>query len=81
MEKEIKCSKCNIGTLKKCEYEGRIVLGCDECRYFEELPTIDLLVKDLFKMVYMWGRVGVKVDHTAPAYQSSIKALLNHKEK
>lgn len=32
--------------------------------------------KDLFKMVYDWGRVGIVVDYHAPAFQSELKKLL-----
>jgi hypothetical protein len=36
----------------------------------------DLPGEELFKMVYQWGRVGVVVDHNAPAFQSELRALL-----
>jgi len=35
----------------------------------------DKLKKELFAMVYMWGRSWIVVDHTAPAFSSSIKEI------
>lgn len=34
------------------------------------------LEDELFKMVYQWGRVGVVVDLTAPAFQDILKEVL-----
>lgn len=36
--------------------------------------------KTIFDMVYQWGRVGVVVDYTAPAYQDEIKKLITQPE-
>ena len=33
-------------------------------------------IKELFKMVYQWGRVGLVVDETAPAFQSALTTLI-----
>lgn len=33
------------------------------------------LQKKIFEMVYQWGRVGIVVDHTAPAYKDLIDQL------
>jgi hypothetical protein len=32
--------------------------------------------KELFDMVYQWGRVGVVTDHTCNAYQEKLKELI-----
>jgi hypothetical protein len=37
-----------------------------------DLPSIE---EELFKMVYQWGRVGIVVDYTAPAYQQMLGRL------
>lgn len=33
------------------------------------------LIKEMFEMVYQWGRVGIVVDENCPAYKSVIKKL------
>ncbi len=39
--KEIPCPKFGCcGTLEPCIYNGREVLGCDECSEFQELPVV-----------------------------------------
>ena len=35
-----------------------------------------ILVSELFKMVYQWGRVGVVVDSSAPAFQEQLKEVI-----
>jgi hypothetical protein len=35
-----------------------------------------ILVSELFKMVYQWGRVGVVVDSSAPAFQEQLKQVI-----
>lgn len=34
------------------------------------------IIKEIFDMVYAWGRVGIVVDENAPAYRNTIKELL-----
>jgi hypothetical protein len=34
-------------------------------------------VKELFDMVYQWGRVGIVVDFRSPAFQKVIKKIKN----
>lgn len=41
----------------------------------------ELLKKQLFQMIYQWGRVGVVVDETAPAYQDLLIELLKALEQ
>lgn len=33
-------------------------------------------VKELFDMVYQWGRVGVVCDYTCPAYQDTVNDII-----
>jgi hypothetical protein len=33
-------------------------------------------IEKLFRMVYMWGRVGIVVDENAPAFRTSLKDLV-----
>ena len=35
-----------------------------------------ILVSELFRMVYQWGRVGVVVDSSAPAFQEQLKEVI-----
>jgi hypothetical protein len=37
--------------------------------------------KELFDMVYQWGRVGIVTDHKCPAFQDKIKALKVRKDR
>ena len=37
------------------------------------------IAKEIYEMVYMWGRMSFKIDHTTPAYQSEIGRLLGNK--
>lgn len=34
-------------------------------------------VKELFDMVYQWGRVGIVVDFRSPAFQKAVKEIKN----
>ena len=34
-------------------------------------------IADLFNMVYMWGRIGVRVTETAPAFRAGVGLLFN----
>lgn len=38
--------------------------------------TCTCVERQLFNMVYQWGRVGIVADWTAPAFQSTIQALI-----
>jgi len=31
------CPRCFRGTLAICHVEGKAVMGCDECKYYEEI--------------------------------------------
>ncbi len=35
------------------------------------------LEKELFDMVYAWGRIGIVVDFTAPAFQDKLQEFIN----
>jgi hypothetical protein len=35
-----------------------------------------VLVSELFRMVYQWGKVGVVVDSSAPAFQEQLKEVI-----
>lgn len=37
--------------------------------------------KELFDMVYQWGRVGIVTDHKCPAYRDAVKALKTWEDK
>lgn len=41
----------------------------------------DLDIKELFDMVYQWGRVGVVVDYTAPAFVSTLADIIKDRQK
>lgn len=45
-----------------------------------EVLTVEQASKELFDMVYQWGRVSIKVDHTAPAFIEAIKAVRRAKK-
>lgn len=55
-------------------YKGHNVATCMDCG--SVLQPADNIARDLFKMVYDWGRVGIVVDYHAPAFQSELKKLL-----
>lgn len=37
---------------------------------------LKIIKKELFNMVYMWGKIGIVVDENAPAFQSLIKSII-----
>lgn len=37
------------------------------------------LEKELFNMVYQWGKIGVQVDYRAPAFQTVLNQLMGKK--
>ena len=46
----------------------------EEADYYEGHEEEDPpLEKELFDMVYQWGRCGVKINFTAPTYQKLLK--------
>ncbi len=51
---------------------------CDfyECPPPEEEPIEEDPIKDLFNLVYTWGKAGVKTDHNCNVYQGLIKKII-----
>jgi hypothetical protein len=52
----------------------------------EELGEVPSIEKQIFDMVYQWGRVGIVVDYTSPAFQAlcidlKIKTLKDLKQE
>ena len=47
----------------------------------EIMTKKDYKAKEIFDMVYQWGRLGIVVDFTAPAYQEAIEELLKEKHE
>lgn len=46
----------------------------------DDVCTCDLLpgkIKDLFEMVYKWGRVGIVVDYNAPAFLNKLGDIMD----
>lgn len=43
--------------------------------------TTEYIKKELFDMVYQWGRVGIVVDENAPAFNSVLDELVEAKYK
>lgn len=41
----------------------------------DDKPTVEDKAREIFNVVYGWGRWNVVVDHTAPTYQALIKEL------
>jgi len=43
-----------------------------------EADVEEKIAKELFNMVYQWGRIGMVVDHNAPAFKEKIIELRNY---
>jgi len=69
----------------KCDQKGHDSGGCDcedmNCDCNREMKKAELKergeesIKELFDMVYQWGRAGVKVDYTSKTFQDKVKEI------
>ena len=78
--KDFKPQNDGFGTNRHSCYKcDKTVSFCENCNrdHHEDGYETCNIGKELFEMVYQWGRVGVNVDFRSEEYQKQIKRLFN----